>query len=358
MAGGKHRAWWSGDRPHVNSWRLAGFTVANLVLGREVTFVRSRPRSEPGTASATMVGAADPQVGTVKAPTLLLVTCVKEKLSVPAAARDLYVSPLFKKERAYAERSSLPWYILSAEHGLVAPDEWLAPYERYLPDTPSAFRQAWAMWVVERLELLAGPLGSQVIEIHAGSAYIDPFRGHLATKGASILEPLAGLTMGQRLAWYNHAPPDAKERASAPSSVSAHGSTDEFCRQLTDSDAALTPQQLLDRGVVGLTVPGLYSWWVDAPEPTTCGGPWTAAELRADLRRPGGSDPLAKRPAFLQHPLVPHLRHAPRRPPRVLDLPTHPGINPGLRSGRTDDRRSRADDLDECPPQGCCRAIR
>jgi hypothetical protein len=38
----KHRAWWSGDRPHVNAWRLAGFTVTNLVPGREVTFTRNR----------------------------------------------------------------------------------------------------------------------------------------------------------------------------------------------------------------------------------------------------------------------------------------------------------------------------
>ena len=86
-------------------------------------------------------------MGVAKAPALLLVACVKEKRSVPSAARDLYVSPLFRKERAYAERSGLPWFILSAEHGLLGPDEWIAPYERYLPDTPSAFRQAWGMWV-------------------------------------------------------------------------------------------------------------------------------------------------------------------------------------------------------------------
>lgn len=36
-------------------------------------------------------------------PDVLLVTCVKEKLAAPSAARDLYVSPLFKKQRAYAE---------------------------------------------------------------------------------------------------------------------------------------------------------------------------------------------------------------------------------------------------------------
>ena len=259
-----HRAWWSGDRPHVNAWRLSGFTVANLVPGREVTFVRSRPRSRPVPDSATRVGAGAPQVGAVKAPTLLLVACVKEKLSAPAEARDLYVSPLFRKERAYAERSCLPWFILSAEHGLVAPDEWLAPYERYLPDTPSTFRQAWGTWVAERLDLLAGPLRTQVIEIHAGSAYIDPLRGHLATKGASLFEPLAGLTMGQRLAWYAQASPDGKDRASPTGIRTSHGSTDKFCQQLTDTDAAVTPGDFFNRGAVGLKVPGLYSWWVDA----------------------------------------------------------------------------------------------
>jgi hypothetical protein len=189
---------------------------------------------------------------------------VKDKRSVPAAARDLYISALFRKERAYAERSGLPWFILSAEHGLVSPDEWLAPYERYLPDTPSAFRQAWGMWVTERLDLLAGPLRKKVIEIHAGSAYINPLRGHLATKGATLFEPLTGLTTGQRLAWYAQASPDRNPNPSATGSGTAHGSTDDFCRQLTNAEAALTPGDFLDRGAAGLNVPGLYSWWADA----------------------------------------------------------------------------------------------
>lgn len=36
-----HRAWWSGDRTHVRAWRAAGFSVEDIVLGHEVTFVRS-----------------------------------------------------------------------------------------------------------------------------------------------------------------------------------------------------------------------------------------------------------------------------------------------------------------------------
>ena len=87
-------------------------------------------------------------------PDILLVTCVKEKLPQPAAARDLYTSTLFRKQSAYAEKLGAPWFILSAEHGLVGPDEWLAPYERYLPDTPRSYRLIWGQWVVARLALL------------------------------------------------------------------------------------------------------------------------------------------------------------------------------------------------------------
>ena len=95
-----------------------------------------------GSIQSTSAAAAQAPGGTGRAD-LLLVTCVKSKLTVPAAAKDLYVSPLFTRQRAYAENRGLPWFILSAEHGLVAPEEWLAPYERYLPDTPAAYRAAW-----------------------------------------------------------------------------------------------------------------------------------------------------------------------------------------------------------------------
>lgn len=256
-----HRAWWSGDRPHVNAWRSARFTLANLDPGREVTFRRTTSQSsspDPGPAMATPEA---PPVANPNAPTLLLVGCVKEKLAVPAPARDLYVSTLFRKERQYAELSGLPWFILSAEHGLVAPDEWLAPYERYLPDTPPSFRQAWGTWVVERLALLAGGLDRKTIEIHAGSAYVDALRGGLTSKGASLREPLAGLGMGQRLAWYGAVP--TRTDVGASPVATSHESANGFCERLTDEDAALAPEEFIARGPAGLKRPGLYSWWVD-----------------------------------------------------------------------------------------------
>lgn len=41
-----YRAWWSGDRPNVLSWKSAGFEFTNLHMGSRVTFVRNRSRTE------------------------------------------------------------------------------------------------------------------------------------------------------------------------------------------------------------------------------------------------------------------------------------------------------------------------
>ncbi|MFL1596232.1 hypothetical protein NQ854_25405 [Rhodococcus ruber] len=279
----KHRAWWSGDRPHVHAWRSAGFTLADLQMGQEVTFVRE-PADEDragttervGSIQTTSAAAAQAPGGTGRAD-LLLVTCVKSKLKVPAAAKDLYVSPLFTRQRAYAESRGLPWFILSAEHGLVAPEEWLAPYERYLPDTPAAYRAAWGRWVAERLDLLAGPLPGTVVEIHAGAPYVQAIAPHLTAKGAAVVTPLDGLSMGQRLGWYTAhgavpAAPAAQGR-SEPADVD----TASVVALLRDPSRALTPAEFLASAGEGWKTPGLYSWWVDAAG---------AADLTAGLGMP------------------------------------------------------------------------
>jgi len=272
---GRHRAWWSGDRPHVHVWQSAGYRVSNLVPGAEVTFVRGDLPARP--ARGWAAASVPLPENWSRAGDLLLVTCVKEKLDTPAAAKDLYVSPLFRKERAYAERRGVPWFILSAEHGLVAPDEWLAPYDRYLPDTPAAYRAVWGRWVVERLELLAGHLADRVVEVHASAAYVAALAEHLDRKGATLTTPIDGLTLGERLAWY-----DAPRQLPDPGharvrSHSTHTAAAAFIDRLRAQDNAVTPQQIQDSHGAGLTMPGLYSWWVD---------PAGAADLTRGLELP------------------------------------------------------------------------
>lgn len=182
---------------------------------------------------------------------IVLVTCGKSKGTGPAAAKDLYISPLFRKERAYAERAGVPWFILSGEHGLVAPDEWLAPYERYLGDTTASYRAAWGAWVAARLDLLAGPVSDGIVEIHAGSIYLDALRPHLERLGARVVDPLHGLSRDQRLAWYG---PIDRRLAEEPNDVH------QFIEALRDSTLAVSPEAFADRGKATVDRPGLYSW--------------------------------------------------------------------------------------------------
>ena len=55
--------------------------------------------------------------------TVYLVSCVGKKRSCAAPARELYASDWFQKARDYVESSGSPWFILSAEHGMISPDQ-------------------------------------------------------------------------------------------------------------------------------------------------------------------------------------------------------------------------------------------
>jgi hypothetical protein len=247
----KHRAWWSGDRPHVRAWRDAGYTIVNLDPGQSVTFLRTHSQASPAPRSPLEDRAA-PNAD------IVLVACAKTKLGRPAPARDLYTSPTYIKSRRYAEGMGALWFILSAEHGLLTPEQLVAPYDRYLPDMSRSYREAWGRWTVERLALLAGPLEARVIEVHAGAPYVAAIAPHLMDKGACLAEPLKGLRQGERAAWYDSHPANNAPR---PPDLEVMP----FVEQLLDFKEATTPADFLASNGVGYRVPGLYSWWVDQP---------------------------------------------------------------------------------------------
>jgi hypothetical protein len=80
-------------------------------------FVRTRTLA----AEATVGSTSEPGQSGRATGELVLVGCVKTKALEASPARDLYLSPLFERRRRYAELSGQPWYILSAEHGLLDP---------------------------------------------------------------------------------------------------------------------------------------------------------------------------------------------------------------------------------------------
>jgi hypothetical protein len=193
---------------------------------------------------------------------IVLISCVKTKLVQAAAAKDLFVSALFRKERAYAESTGAPWYILSAENGLVTPDQWLNPYNKYLSKQSVKYRKDWGAKVVEVLRQIEGPMQGKVIEIHAGAAYVDAIRSGLQSHGAIVIEPLHDLRFGERLRWYS-SETRARKRLAKPLDGDALPDIKTLVASLRDESSAMPPKNFIAAGSGGRRLPGLYSWWVD-----------------------------------------------------------------------------------------------
>jgi hypothetical protein len=128
---------------------------------------------------------------------LHLVACVKEKAASPAPAADLYRSTWFRKARAYVDGLGAPWFILSAMQGLVAPDQVISPYERTLVSMSAADRRNWGEGVVRQLEELEYASTAPIVVL-AGTRYREPLTAWL---GSRAVVPMAGLAIGQQLAW-------------------------------------------------------------------------------------------------------------------------------------------------------------
>lgn len=138
--------------------------------------------------------------------TVYLVSCVSRKQERACAARDLYVSDLFRKARRYVEASGCPWFILSAEYGLVAPGQVIEPYERTLNTMGVADRRTWAELVDAQLAEAVSNV-SQVVFL-AGERYREFLAQHLAARGVTVSVPMEGLRIGEQLSWLGrHSPP-------------------------------------------------------------------------------------------------------------------------------------------------------
>lgn len=138
-------------------------------------------------------------------PTVYLVSCVSQKREHACAARDLYTSDWFCKARRYAEASECPWFILSAEYGLVPPDQVVTPYERTLNTMRVADRRAWAERVARQLAEAVPDL-SYVVFL-AGERYREFLTEHLAGRGVAVSVPMEGLRIGEQLNWLGqHSP--------------------------------------------------------------------------------------------------------------------------------------------------------
>lgn len=207
----KHHAWWANDRlghSHAASWLNAGWRTSaiNLKAG-SVTFLKGAqsaatartelpPALQAPTESASPVHS--PPTISPHAETVALISCGKRKASAPTPAKDLYLSPRFRTARAIAEGRGWRWYVLSALHGLVAPDQIIAPYDLTLMGAGRKHRRSWASKVLKQIDDNLKP-GAHIVLL-AGRDYTEFLAEPLRQKGYLVNEPLAGLRQGEQLA--------------------------------------------------------------------------------------------------------------------------------------------------------------
>lgn len=130
---------------------------------------------------------------------VFLVACVRKKQSGWVAARGLYVSCWFLKAREFVESQGGDWFILSAEHGLLHPDERIEAYEETLNGMRVAQRIEWAERVDRQIEELLPRLEMAVVL--AGLRYREFLLPLLQARNIETQVPMAGLTIGKQLKW-------------------------------------------------------------------------------------------------------------------------------------------------------------
>jgi hypothetical protein len=110
---------------------------------------------------------------------------------VPVPVDELFRSAGFARAREHAVRSDLPWFVLSAKHGLLDPGDVVAPFDVQLADRSSGYRTAWGEWVTaqlgERLQL-----AGVTVAVHGGVDFAQPLRQPLARRGAAMELALPG----------------------------------------------------------------------------------------------------------------------------------------------------------------------
>jgi hypothetical protein len=132
---------------------------------------------------------------------IVFISCVSKKLSHKTKAKDLYISPLFKLNLAYAKKLKPDKiFILSAKHGLLGLNDTIAPYDTTLNHMRDPDRRAWGKRVLSQLRGKAN-LEKDCFIFLAGGRY----RKYLMPHMSRVKIPMMHLGIGRQLQFLKHA---------------------------------------------------------------------------------------------------------------------------------------------------------
>ena len=127
--------------------------------------------------------------------TILLISCVKEKISTKSKAKDLYTSNFFRKSLAYAQSLKPDCiYILSAKYGLLDLNTEVDTYDLTLNNFKKHELLIWSKNTLNQLRNVADLANDKFIFL-AG----DKYRKYLITEISKYEVPMKGLGIGNQL---------------------------------------------------------------------------------------------------------------------------------------------------------------
>jgi len=130
-----------------------------------------------------------------------LISCSKSKGGHRDLARNMYVSPLYRKSIIVAEGWGLPFSILSAKHGLLDPDEMIEPYDLTLTGATKQFKSEWAHKVDRQIRNTIDR--KKRLIVLAGDDYYTPLTEAGMNDPLNYVAPMRGLALGNRLVFLN-----------------------------------------------------------------------------------------------------------------------------------------------------------
>jgi hypothetical protein len=135
--------------------------------------------------------------------TIALVAAPRQQRGAICRARDQFDrSPVFRRTRDYCERTRTEWYILTAAHGLLAPQQVIGPIPRALQTLTAEERAEWAARVAKALMARAARSAEPpTFMLYASRRFADAMRR--AAPDLSYALPLAGMPVRQRSRWLD-----------------------------------------------------------------------------------------------------------------------------------------------------------
>jgi hypothetical protein len=204
------------------------------------------------TAPTGMPPAAPSPTKAFEHPILALISCTKSKALQACAAADLYQpSVWFNYAYRYAPLVADKVLILSAKHGIVRPEQVLAPYDETLQGSSQVERETWADMVYPQLRATSEYREAKSIVWLAGEDYRNELLARVRGDGKRSSVPMQGLRQGEQVSWLKAqvegrptSPLARREERVIPSPAKARATTpgtapraDDFRRVLTDLKA-------------------------------------------------------------------------------------------------------------------------